>query len=140
LPGQMVGERGGLGEELLEGGLVQLFVFLAGTEAGVEVFLKIRTEVDLFEWVFGRNRRLFDNPIAHGLTTADLIQRGNRLVDLLEDRVFDHLGVDHVGQFQLVQGQNTHHLHQTRCKDLALRYLQVQSGLQQWHDGLPLSV
>src|ERR1700728_958119 len=39
LPKQMIGERSGLGEKLLEGRLVRLFILLGGAETGIQVLL-----------------------------------------------------------------------------------------------------
>jgi hypothetical protein len=65
-------------------------------------------------------------PLSHAalqplLAARNLIQHRNRLVNLFQDGIFHHLGIDHLLQFELVQRKNAHHLHQARRQDLALR-------------------
>ena len=58
LPLQVIGESGRLGKEILEGGLVTLFKFGLGAEAGIEVFLEVGTEINFVKGVLGRGLRL----------------------------------------------------------------------------------
>src|SRR5947209_4845017 len=53
LPCEMVGEGSRGGEEMLEGGLVGVFVFYGSAEAGLQVVAEVRAEVDLVEGIFG---------------------------------------------------------------------------------------
>jgi hypothetical protein len=57
-------------------------------------------------------------------------------VNLLQDGILHHLGIDHLLQFELVQRKNAHHLHQARSQDLALRDLQIQFGCSSAIKGL----
>ena len=45
----------------------------------------------------------------------------NGIFELFENRVLDHLGVDHVLELKLVEREDRDHLHQARGEDLALR-------------------
>ncbi len=56
------------------------------------------------------------------LAPGNLIQHWNRFVNLFQDGIFNHLGIDHLLQLKLIQGKNAHHLHQARSQDLALRH------------------
>ena len=58
---------------------------------------------------------------------------GNVFFELLEHRIFDDLGVDHLLQLELVQGKHAHHLHEARGEYLPLRDFQAQSWLKQGH-------
>ena len=67
------------------------------------------------------------------LPCCDLIQHWNGLINLFQNWVLNHLGIDHLLQLELVERKNAHHLHQTRSQDLALRDFQAHSGLEQRH-------
>ncbi len=138
LPRQVIGQSRRLGEEVLERGLLVLLILRLRAIAGVQIILEVRSEIDLVEGILGRGRRLldvtlFDSALQPFLAARDLIQHRNRLVNLFQDGVFHHLGIDHLLQFELVERQHAHHLHQTRSEDLALRYFEAQFGLQQRH-------
>ena len=51
---------------------------------------------------------------------ADFVDQRDGLFELFENRVLDHLGVDHVLEFELVEREDGDHLHQARGEDLAL--------------------
>ena len=57
------------------------------------------------------------------------------LAQLFQHRVGDHLLVDHLAQFELVEREDADHLHQARRQDLLLRHLEIQadSGLRSAH-------
>ena len=143
LPRQVIGQSCRLGEKVLKRGLFALFVLRLCAITGVQVVLKVRSEVDLIEGVLGRGRRLLGDALlssallssalqAH-LPASNRIQHRNRLVNLLQDGILDHLGIDHLFELELVERKNAHHLHQTRSQDLALCDLQAQFGLQKRH-------
>ena len=124
-----------------------VFVLRLRAIAGVQVILKVRAEVDFLERVLGWGRRLGHGAIVRPihklnalhpflalLPPRNLVQHGNSLVNLFQDRVFHHLGIDHLLQLELVERKHGDHLHQARGKDLALRYLERHSWLQQRHD------
>ena len=50
-----------------------------------------------------------------------------------QHRVFDHLLVDHLPEFETIERQHAHHLNQTRRKDLLLRDPEVKFWLQPVH-------
>ena len=58
------------------------------------------------------------------LLARHLVQHGNRFVNLFQDGIFHHLGIDHLLQLELIERKNAHHLHQARRQDLALCDLQ----------------
>ena len=96
--------------------------------AGIEVILEERAKVDFFKGVFlfdRGNRILFwrcrCRAFAVFLFLAHLIKQRDSIFEFLENRVLDHLGVDHVLELKLVERKNRHHLHQPRGEDLALR-------------------
>jgi len=57
----VVGQIGGLGEEVFERGALDLFHLAAGPVAGIKIVLEEGSEIDLFEWVFlfGGDGRFF---------------------------------------------------------------------------------
>src|ERR1700734_828721 len=138
----MIGESGRLRKKIFKRGTLVLFVFGLGAEAGIEIVLKVRAEIDLIEWVAFRGRRFRGSRLKmlqpffalFALEAAAyFVQSGDGLVDLLENRVFDHLRVDHLLEFELVERQHAHHLHESRREDLTLRHLEIQSWLQKRH-------
>ncbi len=135
----MVGERAGLREEVFKGRLLVQLVVIRGTEAGVEILLKIRTKVDFFKGIglfaLGVADDLLSRPFAFRLLAGHIVEQGNVFFELLEHRILDDLGVDHLLQLELVQGEHAHHLHQARCEYLPLSDFQAQSWLQQCHRG-----
>ena len=54
---------------------------------------------------------------------ADLIEKRNRVFEFLQHGILDHLAIDHVLEFKLVEREDRDHLHQARGEDLALREL-----------------
>ena len=63
------------------------------------------------------------------LPSSDFVEQRNRIFQFFENRILDHLRVDHVLELKLVEREDRDHLHQARGQDLALRELQVQFGL-----------
>ena len=124
----MVGEVRWLREEILERRALDVFHLTVSAIAGIEIILKERTEIDLFEGIF-----LFDG--ADGIFVvvgdcgafavffflADFVEQRNGLFQFFEDRILDHLSVDHVLELKLVEREDGDHLHQARGEDLALR-------------------
>ena len=133
LPRQVIGQSGRLGEKIFKRGLLVVVKLRLCTVAGVEIILEVRAEVDLGEDVLRRSRGLLHTSFQLLLAAGDLIQHRNGFIDLLQDGIFHHLGIDHLLQFHLIQCKNAHHLHQARSEDLSLRDFQVQSWLQQRH-------
>ncbi len=130
---------------MLKRRLFALFIFRLCPEAGVQVVLEVRPEVDFLERILGRSRRfgwggairpVQFHPFLTFLTllpARDLIQHWNRFVNLFKDGIFNHLGIDHLLQLELIQRKHADHLHQPRGQYLALRHLERKSGLQEWH-------
>jgi len=86
---------------------------------------------DLFEGVFligSRSGTLFGcgSALAFFLAAANVVNQRNRVFELLENRILDHLGIDHVLELELVEREHADHLHQARGKDLPLRDLETQ--------------
>ena len=111
-----------------------------GTITGVEIVLEERAEIDLFEgiFLFGRGDRIFfgggcSGAVAVFFFLADVIEERDRLFQLFENRVLDHLSVDHVLELKLVEREDRDHLHQARSEDLALGELYTEFVLQQNH-------
>src|SRR5580658_10758142 len=70
LPRQVIGESRWLGEKVLKRGLLAVFIFRLCAVAGIKVVLKIRSEVDLLEGVFGSSRGFRNSRVA-SLKTFD---------------------------------------------------------------------
>ncbi len=145
LPRQVIGQGRRLRKKVLKRGLLALLILRLGAVARIKVVLKVRPEINLVERIlgFGRGLRRSSLHTLHVqillLSARHLIQHRNRFVNLFQDGVFHHLGIDHLLQLELVERKNAHHLHQARRQDLALCHLQVQFGLQQRHkrDSIP---
>src|SRR5438309_2670349 len=108
--------------------------------AGIEVVLEERTEIDFFEWIFllGSGGGIFfvgsgSGALAIFFFFADLVKQRNRVFELLQHRILNHLRIDHVLQLKLVERKNRDHLHQARGKNLALRELYVKPVLKKNH-------
>src|SRR5580698_7634441 len=131
----MIAERAGLGEEVFERGLVVLLEVRRGPKSWVEIVLKVAAEVDLVEGVFfyasGLSGNLFCRTLPVAFESCALIERDDGLFELFENRVLDHLGVDHLPELELIEGKHTDHLHKTRGENLALRDFQIKLRLQQ---------
>ena len=104
------------------------FHLSAGAIARVEIVLKERSEVDFLKgiFLFGGDRGLFRGSLSSGavavfLLAAYFVDERDGFFELFENRVLDHLGVDHVFELKLIEREDRDHLHQTRGKDLALR-------------------
>ena len=144
----MIGERAGFGEEIFEGWLFDGFDLGVGAIAGIEIFLEKRAEVDFLEGIFLLGEigiGLFGScrlglPVALFFVTRHIVDQRYGRIQFLEDRVLDHLGVDHVLELNLIESQNADHLHQTRCEDLLLADLKTELVLKKYHcDPLPLT-
>ena len=61
------------------------------------------------------------SPFPVFLFLAYFVEQGNGIFKLFENRVLDHLSVDHVLELKLVEREDGDHLHQSRSQDLALR-------------------
>ncbi len=141
LPEEVVGQRGGRREEILNRGFLDLLVVVRRAETGIQIILEIGPKVDLVEGVFlfglGFGDRLgFDRPVAILFCAGDVVEEGNGLVHLLQNRVLGDLRLDHLLQLQLVQRQNADHLHQSRRQNLALRDLETEFWLKKYHNPL----
>src|SRR5690242_20214840 len=135
----MVGQRIGLGKEVFERRLVAELEAVRGTEARIEVILKIRAEVDLGEGIllFFRSLRsssyLFSWTIPLCLAALHVVEQRNAFLDFIEDWVLCHLRLDHLLQLELVQRQYADHLHKARGQNLALSHFEAQLRLKKRH-------
>src|SRR5436305_11774695 len=111
----MVGEGGRRGEEMLEGWLVGVFVFYGGAETGLEIVTEIGAEVDLIERIFGfsgcglRRERL--NFLRGFALTIYVIEDGYRRFEFFENGVLGQFLVNHLLELDLVEREDTDHLH-----------------------------
>ena len=155
LPFQVVGQARRLGQEILEGRLLDHFpvvgvngqrileeegfertlfdrILFRGARRGVEVFLEVAAKIHLLERVvlvavpIVRVSRRHAGPFLFGLR-GHLVERGDAFRQLFEDGIGDHLLVDHLAQLELVEREHTDHLHQARCQNLLLSHPEVQS-------------
>src|SRR5581483_6535153 len=140
LPHEVIGESGGFREEILEGRTFYIFNFAGAAVTRVEVFLEERTKINLFERVlgFGRCGGFFGGggggvAVALFFFGGDVVDEGNVFVQFFEDRVLNHLLVDHFLELHLVERKDADHLHQTRGEDLFLRDLEIESWLEKNH-------
>src|ERR1700756_2116082 len=137
----MVGEIRRLGEKILKRRTLDVFHLAVRAIAGIKIVLEEGTEIDLFEGILlfdGGNGIFFggggSGAFAVFLFFADLVEQRNRVFELFEDRVLDHLSIDHVLELKLVEREDRDHLHQARGKNLALRELYAEFVLQQNHE------
>ncbi len=137
----MVGQVGGLGEEIFERRPLDFFHLAVRAVAGVKIILEKRAEVDLFEGIFLFDRsdgvffvRSRSGALAVFFFAANFVEQRNRFFKFLENRVLDHLSVDHVLELKLVEREDGDHLHQAGSKDLALGQLYTEFVLQQNHE------
>ena len=136
LPEQVVAQRLRARQKVLKRGRIHIFKGAAArTETGVQVVLKVAAKVDFVERILfrplGFRHLLLSGKFAVPVASGQFIKACGALVDLLEDGVLHHLGVDHLLQFQLVEREYAHHLHQARRQHLPLRNTEIQLGLQQ---------
>ena len=94
-------------------------------KAGIKIVLEVGAKVNFTEHVLGRCGRFLDAALQDLLTARNLIQHWNRLVNLFQDGIFNHLGIDHLLELELVERKHAHHLHQAWSQDLALCDLQA---------------
>ena len=123
----MIGQSCGLRQKIFERRALDFFHLAARAVAGVEVVLEERAEVDLFERIllFRRDGSFFGRGLGGGAVeafflAADIVDQGDGIFELFEDRILDHLGVDHVLELKFIEREDGDHLHQTRGEDLAL--------------------
>ena len=138
LPEEVIGQRHRRGEEILNRGLLDFLVIVGGAEAGVEVILEIGAEVDFVEGVFlfflaFGDGLGFDGAVAVFFCARDIVEQRNVLFQLLENGILGDLGLDHLLQLQLVQGEHADHLHQPGRQDLALCDLKAEFWLKKYH-------
>src|SRR4051812_22677373 len=119
-----------LGKKILKRWTLNLFHLAVSAITRIEIVLEERAEVNFFEgiFLFVRGDGIFfggssSSPVAVFLFLADVIDQRNCFFQLFENRVLDHLSVDHVLELKLVERQDGDHLHQARSKDLALGQL-----------------
>ena len=137
----MVGQVAGLGEEILERRPFDFFHFSRAAVARIQILLEERAEINLFERVFlfdGRDRVLFGGSgmFAFFFTAANVVDQRDAIFQFFQNRIFHHLGVDHVLELKFVERKHADHLHEAWGQDLSLRDLQAQSVLQQDHGRL----
>src|SRR5208283_2003542 len=137
LPSEVVGQIGWLGKKVLKRRPLDLLHFAVRAIAGIEIVLEERAEINLFEriFLFDSSDRVFfvaggSGALAVLFFLADFVEQRNSVLELFEDRVLDHLGVDHVLELQLVERKDGNHLHQAGREDLALRKLNAEFVLQ----------
>src|SRR5579883_1611884 len=141
LPHQVVGQRAGLGQKILERRALDVFHFARAAVAGIQIVLEERAKIDLVERIFlffGGEGSFFggggrSGAVACFLAAAHFVDEGNGIFQFFENRVLHHLGVDHVLELDLVERKDRNHLDQARGEDLALRQLDVQFVLQHHH-------
>ena len=129
----MIGKIRRLGEEILERRALDILHLAVGAVAGIEIVLKERAEINLFEgiFLFCRGDGIFfvgggSGALAVFFFFADFVEQRNGVFELLENRILDHLRVDHVLELKLVEREDGDHLHQARGEDLALRELYAE--------------
>ncbi len=109
-------------------------ISLAAAIAGIEIFLKERAKINFFEgiFLFFRGNRVFfgRDPFAIFFLAGGVIEQGNGVFQLLQNRILHHLGGDHVAQLKLVEREHADHLHEARREDLPLRDFQMELGLE----------
>ena len=131
LPQQVVAQVPRLRQEVLERRLLDLFHFSRAAIAGIQIVLEERAKIDLFERIFllirngrgtlFRGGRLGGQAVAFFLLASDIVEHRNGVFQLFQHRVFDHLGIDHVLELELVEREYGHHLHEARRQNLPLR-------------------
>ena len=131
----MIGKIGSLRQKILERRALDFFHFAGAAIARIEILLKERAKVDLFERVLLLRRRngIFfssDRALPLLFATSDIIHEGNRILQFLQNWILHHLAVDHVLKLKLVERKHADHLHEPGCKYLPLRYFEAQSVLQ----------
>ena len=83
-------------------------------------------DVELVKGIgLGLFRNLFGFRFQKGFVAVVVGLRGLFAL-LFQDRIGDHLLVDHLAQFQTIEREHADHLHQTWRQNLPLRHLQIQ--------------
>ena len=146
LPGQMIAQRTRLRKKMLERRFVGLFKVRRRLIPRIQILLEVAAKVDLVERVLlpfhivlplRLRDHLLGRTLPVPLDPRPLIKRKRDLLHLLKHRILDHLRVQHLFQFEFIQGQHADHLHQSRRQHLTLRHSKIQLGLQHVRPTLP---
>ncbi len=128
----MIGKCSGTGKKILERWPVDFFQISRAAVSRIEVVSEERAKINLVEGIFflfrgsGRFHRqallgLFPVvALARLFTSGYLIQQRYGRIKLLQHGVLYHFSIDHLFEFELVERQYAHHLHEPRCEDLLL--------------------
>src|SRR5712672_1536294 len=128
LPGKMIAEAGSRGKKLLERRTLRNFALLraAPVSTGIEVLIEEGTNVELVKGIrFGLLRDLFGFCLEKGFVAVVVGLRWLFAL-LFQDRVGNHLLVDHLAQLKPIEREHADHLNEARSQNLLLRNLQIQ--------------
>ncbi len=121
--------------------LLDVFHLSLAAIAGIEILLEERAKIDFFEGIllfFGRDGIFFrrghrSHAVAFFFLPTDIVEQGDGVFQFFENRILDHLGVDHVLELKLVEREHGDHLDEARRQNLPLRQLDVQFVLKKNH-------
>ncbi len=124
----MIGQPGGRRQKLLERRPLGNFALLRlpAIAAGIQVLVEESADVEFIKGIgLGLFGDFFGFRFQEGFVAVIVGLRG-LFAELFEDGIGDHLLVDHLAQFETIQRQDAHHLHQAGRQNLLLRNLQIQ--------------
>src|SRR5579859_275083 len=124
----MFGQPGRRGEELFEGWPFGYFALLrlATISACIQILVEESTDIKFVEWI---GLRLFGDFFCfyfEEIFVAVIVGLSGLLALLFEDRILNHLLVDHLFKFEAVQRQHADHLNEAGRQNLFLRDLEIE--------------
>ena len=124
----MLGQPRGRGQKLFKRRPLADFPLLRlpAVTAGIQILIKESPDVELVKRIRLRFLRNLLRFIADEIFVAVIVRRGGFFALFFQDRVLNHLLIDHFPKFQPVQRQHADHLHQARRQNLLLRHLQIE--------------
>src|SRR6266850_5578325 len=128
LPGQVIAEAGSRGKKLLERRTLGNFALLraATVPAGIEILIEEGADVEFVKGIrFRLLRDFFGFCLQEGFVAVVVGLRGLFAL-FFQDRVGNHLLVDHLAQLKAIEREHADHLNEARSQNLLLRNLQIQ--------------
>ncbi len=123
LPGKMFGKALRRGKKLVKRRPLDDFLLAALriAAAAIEILVEEGSDIEILKGADGLGGgKFFGFRFQEGFRAV--IFRGDALFgQFLQHRVLNHLLIDHLAEFEAIQGQHAHHLNQARGEDLLLR-------------------
>ena len=99
---------------------------MAAVAAGIEILIEKGANVEFVEVIRLGLLGNFFGFVFEEIFVGVIVGLRGLFALLFENRIGDHLLIDHLAKLETIEREHAHHLHQAGRQNLALRNLQIQ--------------